>query len=370
MNVIIEENKKKDGVSVFYYKYTLEKKRVKKLCRNCTSLNEAKMFVDKVFEKKNEQYLIKNISKEMFFSGSLHMQRLEAFGKELDLKTIKQKRHIIDIICEKFGDYSIKKITVRDIETYLLKDTHSASWKNMYIDTFGSIFDETHWKCDTPVNRLPLKRFTRKSRKADILSKQEMSQILQVKNFSCMRDYLFFLTMALCGLRMGETRGIKVEQFDFVSNILVVNGFIKHDGTRTCYNKKGSEEDTKIRIVPIPEFLRTMILSYITYNHFAADDYIFADELGFIPTTDHMDWIFKKAVKYSGINKGNRKIVPHSFRFTYVTRLRSTVPAETVQKIVGHSSVEMTEYYTRFSLEDLKDGIKPAKEAVNQILEF
>ena len=71
----------------------------------------------------------------------------------------------------------------------------------------------------------------------------------------------------------------------------------------------------------------------------------------------------------AGIEKGTRKLIPHSFRFTYVTRMRRGLSAETVQKLAGHSSVEMTEYYTRAAIPEMVEGLKEAVPAANMLFE-
>jgi integrase len=47
------------------------------------------------------------------------------------------------------------------------------------------------------------------------------------------------------------------------------------------------------------------------------------------------------------IKPGDRKLVVHSFRYTYVTRMRRELPADMVMKLAGHTTVGMTEYYNK-----------------------
>lgn len=60
-----------------------------------------------------------------------------------------------------------------------------------------------------------------------------------------------------------------------------------------------------------------------------------------------------RQLKKAGIEKGDKKLIPHSFRFIYVPRMRRELPAEIVQKLAGHSSVEMTDYYTRTAISEM-----------------
>ena len=49
--------------------------------------------------------------------------------------------------------------------------------------------------------------------------------------------------------------------------------------------------------------------------------------------------------------------------------MRSMVGGETVQKLVGHTSIEMTEYYTRVSIPDMIKSLQIAVPAVNKLFE-
>ena len=40
-----------------------------------------------------------------------------------------------------------------------------------------------------------------------------------------------------------------------------------------------------------------------------------------------------------------------------------------MQKIVGHTSVEMTEYYTRAAIPEMVEAVKSAKGAANRLFE-
>ena len=75
---------------------------------------------------------------------------------------------------------------------------------------------------------------------------------------------------------------------------------------------------------------------------------------------------FVAAARRAGLLSDGRKISPHSLRYTYITRMRSLLPGETVRKLAGHSSIEMTDYYTRASLGDLIEELSPTKESVER----
>ena len=317
---------------------------------------------------KKSEYLISRLAKDMFVPGSEHMERLLQFGRKLCDETIYQKRLFIEIIIENFGKQNLDELKVKDIELFLLNDKkHYGSWKNNFLDTFACLYDETVWKCSKPISRPSFQRFSRNSKKPDILSIAELERFFSPSLWDNKRNFLLFLTMACCGLRIGEARALQANQILWNEKMLVVNGFCKRDGRKTDYNKKGSADNQKFRVVPMPDMLLGSLKDYIDQNEILADSFIFEDDFCNPVKQDHLDRYFKKICKLAGIQKDGRKLIPHSLRFTYITRMRRNLSVEQVQKVAGHSSVEMTEYYTRSSLNDMIEGLRSYFPAVNTL---
>ena len=359
-----------NGKTVWTFKFHDEKGMIHtKTCRKCTSKKEALAFMES-FQKNNpDKLLIKNIASDMFLNESEHLQRLKMFGKTLCQKTIEQKRFIIELIISEFGSRRLDELTIAEIETRLIKDTkHSGSWKNFYLETFGNIYDESIWKCNKAINKPKFQRFARNSRKADIFTSEELSKFFDQKIWESKAEWLLFALTAACGLRLGEAMAIQVRQLNLYEGILVVDGFMRRNG-RTNFNKKGSNENRKIRCLPLPDNLIMELAAHISVNNLEMDDYLFTDLNCRTFSKYHLERTFKKVLNKTSINYMNRKLVPHSFRYTYVTRLRTVVPVEDVQKMVGHTSPEMTEYYTRPLLEDLCSSAKAKKAVVNRLFD-
>ena len=172
---------------------------------------------------------------------------------------------------------------------------------------------------------------------------------------------------ATCGLRLGEVRAIRKCQIRDREGILIVDGFMKRTGERTCFNKKGSISDRKIRCVPIPESTLKEIRSYTEKKKLSKDEYLFLNEIGCVYTAGHLERTFRQVLGRSGIETKGKRYVPHSLRFTYVTRMRTMFSVEDVRKIAGHASSEMTEYYTRMAISDMCRILQPAREIVNEL---
>ncbi len=368
---IIEQKTIVNGLetSRWFYMFTdpVTNRKRQRLCKDCFSRQEAEEYVSKLKCPTNEQYLIKNIAKDMYVPGKEHMNRLESFGKKLDSRTVSQYRQVIQLIIKDFGMFPLPKVRVSDVEKLLLSDnSHSGSWKNLYLEVFCTIYDETQWKCDKPIPRPVFMKFARHSKKADLLTTEELNHLISRRYYDCTQDYILFLMIASCGLRLGEAIGLRRDQFDFERKIVIVNGFCKRNGERTNYNKTGSDEDTKLRIAPLPDLTIEKLKTYFREYLIGPTDFLFTRN-GKRPREEYLRAVFLRVIQRSGIRKGDRKLVPHSLRFTFVTRMRRDLNIETVQKIAGHSSVAMTEYYSRFGISELANSIKESIPAVNQL---
>ena len=362
-----------NGVEKWYFYYSDGIKWHKMTCRNCQTKDDAEVFVEKAKEKlrKKNQYLIRNIAADMFLYESQHLKRYNDFGKKLCSETINQKRQFIELIINQFGDELLNELPVSKIERYLLNDKrHSGSWKNFYLETFLNIYDESIWKCEHPVTRPKFQKFARNSVKPDVFTEKELNDVLDRNIWDSYTEWLLFCLTAACGLRLGEARAVQVRQFKFHEGILVVDGFLKGNGFRTNYNKKGNAMDRKIRCVPVPYKVLSEIAYHVATDKMNPDDYLFLDENGRTYTNSHLEHTFKIVLKRSGIKLIGKKYVPHSLRFTYVTRMRTVLSVDDVRKVVGHSSTDMTEYYTRIMIPEMCETVKPMLNVVNSLFDF
>ena len=339
------------------------------LCQNCKNESDAEKFASKISMKDN-QYLLRNIAKDMYILGSDHMKRLSMFGKKLTPETVYQKRLHLDYFLKEFGNRDIRKLKISEIEMFLMRDTkHSGSHKNNILDTVATIYDETIWKCDNPVSKPKFQRFARNSKKSDVFNNEELSILLSEKSWSNHELYLMFNLIAACGLRISELRAVRPCQFLFEKKILIIDGFCKTNGARTNYNKKGSDENRKLRCVPLPNKIIKLFKNYISEKCIPDDRLVFLRDDGTAYRRETLESIFKRTLPKIGIEVNDRKLTPHSLRYTYVTQMRSLVDVEKVRKLVGHNSLEMTEYYTRFSLNNEIRFLKETFAAVNQLYE-
>ena len=346
-------------------------RKVQKVCPfSVHTAADAYAFISTLPDISSERKItVAEIARNMYIPGSDHLRRLEQFGKKLSRESICQNRRFIEYIIETFGTVPLDELQVKDVANYLMNQDRSGSWKNSYIETLGSIYKECTWHTSKIITKPIFPRFARNSKKADIFTTQELNAIFNPEIWECRPEYLLFLCMATCGLRLGEARAIRACQFDFNAKTLIIDGFCKRNGERTNYNKKGSNEDTKLRVVVLPDITGKALNSFIEENGILPNDYVFSERFGLPLRQEYLETVLRRVFIKADIKKNGRKLVPHSFRFTYVTRMRRNLEAGTVQQLAGHSSVEMTDYYTRAAIPEMKKTVQKALPAANSLFE-
>lgn len=357
-----------------------------KVCKGCKTQAEAYTFVSALPPLFIEEKItISSIGKWMYIPGSSHLERMEKLGKQYTLETLKCKRGLLDIFLAKFGDLELKDLTIPMVIDFLTEDPHSGSWKNNFLTVVGEVYAEAPFMGLPYIPAPQFPKFRRNSIKKDVFTTDELNILFDESlwiNLSSTKYanhpqfdeghkaiYLMFLCCIKCGLRIGEAIGARVNQFLFDQGMFVVDGFYRHNQLlRTNYNKCGSEEDKKIRVAPLPEDFSLIIQKYIAENHLSGDDFVFQRYNKPIRKWLAEEW-FRRAVASSGIKTKNRVLTPHSLRYTYITRMRRDVAGETVQKIAGHTSLTMTDHYTRAAIPEMVEAVKPAVEAANKLFE-
>ncbi len=155
----------------------------------------------------------------------------------------------------------------------------------------------------------------------DTITEKELAQLKQAKvekNPSIHeRNNLILDFLLYSGVRINEL--INVKHQDWQGNQLKVHG-------------KGN----KVRYIFLPEFL----IKRLDPNR---QDYLFLNQRGNPIKAEYLRWLLKARTKQAQIKK---KITPHTFRRSFATLLyQKGAQLMTIQRLLGHASVQTTEQY-------------------------
>ena len=135
-----------------------------------------------------------------------------------------------------------------------------------------------------------------------------------------MLDFLFYT-----GIRVSEL--VNIRHIDYQNKSLKVHG-------------KGN----KIRFIFVPDFL-------VKYFNSFSDEYLFTTKNQKKLNPIQIRTMIYKKTRKAGVDK---HISPHTFRRSFATLLnKKKCPLTTIQKLLGHSSIETTTGYIHNSYEEL-----------------
>jgi integrase len=258
-----------------------------------------------------------------------------------------------------FGIYKLDKISPALVETWLVR-LHEQGYGNVSINHFLStlkvIINEAYRRGDIDVNITPnIKPLAEHGKERGVLTVQEAQTLLAEKTWESVwsaqrMHYIYNLVAAQTGMRCGEIQALRKE------NVYPDHIDIKHSWDR-IYGLKGTKTG-KERAIPISSELYGKLTEQTGTK--TEGPYLFSADSGKQPV-DHKaiyKW-FKRALVNIGISEKVRKernISFHSWRHYVNSRLRAKgIPDSIIQAITGHSDLKMTEHYTHFTLEDMKD---------------
>ena len=161
---------------------------------------------------------------------------------------------------------------------------------------------------------------------------------MDIRRDTAMLSILFF-----CGIRLNEFVSLEVRDIDFGKQWIVIRG-------QTSKSKK-------TRVIPMHTTLMFHLKEYISERNkqkYQTQFLIVSTQNDTGLSRDGLkNWV-RKLIKNSGV-----KFHVHQFRHTFACNLaRSDVGAVKIQKLLGHSSLEMTLTYLRtISTEEMKNEI-------------
>ncbi len=145
-----------------------------------------------------------------------------------------------------------------------------------------------------------------------------------------LRDRAIILVLLDTGIRASELCGIQIKD-------------IKHNGLYV--HGKGSKD----RVVPLSEPARAVLMDYLNGRN-APEDFVFQTIHGDKLTPDSLRQMIQRVSERAGVSDAH----PHRFRHTFaITFLRNGSDPFTLQKILGHETLDMVRRYLAIAQSDV-----------------
>ncbi len=191
-----------------------------------------------------------------------------------------------------------------------------------------------HFEIKLPkADRYPIETYTDKELK-QLLKKPDVRSC----NFATYRSWVIINFLLSTGIRQNSLVNIKIKDLDFDNNIVYVN----------------VTKNRKPLIIPLNEDIVKILQEYLKYRNGNLDEWLFCSTYGDQLTRSssyHAIWDF---CHLRGLEKTGVHRFRHTFAKKWVTMGGSVV---TLQKILGHSSLAITENYLNILTSDLKKDL-------------
>ena len=281
---------------------------------------------------------------------------------------------LIKHILPYFENIKLQKIRSRHVEKWLIelsqkkkKDgtAFSATSVNRCFTNLKIILKESvrlEYLSKSPAEGI--KQFRETPKKKSILTMDEVKELFLDDNIESLWDgsvmhYTLNLLSATTGMRLGECQGLQVQHVN-EGYISVMNNWDPKYGLK-------EPKWRSYRDIPIPSKTVNYINELIEFSPYKEpEDFVFWGTDRKKPLrNDQIYDVYYAALKNIGISEEQRRtrnVTFHSWRHFYNTILRGKVSDPKLRLLTGHKSVEMSDLYTKFKLEDFKDVLQIQEE--------
>ncbi|GIV15359.1 MAG: tyrosine recombinase XerD [Armatimonadota bacterium] len=179
------------------------------------------------------------------------------------------------------------------------------------------------------------------------LSRQEVESLLSQPDTRTplgLRDRAMLELAYAAGLRVSETVGLRLQDVDL------------HEGFVRVFGKRAKE-----RWVPFGDRALSALQDYLRLARpkllgKRSEDYLFLSERG-TPLSRTQFWLrLKQYAQKAGIS---RPVSPHTLRHSFAVHLlQGGADLRAVQEMLGHTSINTTQIYTRVSIDHLREAYR------------
>ncbi|MCR4623737.1 MAG: site-specific integrase [Alphaproteobacteria bacterium] len=335
-------------------KHLAELKEAQRTGEGAKTLAEGrKISEEKEAEKKKREIARK---KEAITFDEVFHQYIVQAQQDKKPKTCNTERLLYkNWLSKTFGDLSLKDISPFTLEQLKKKmaDQNKTPRTITYAlaltrQVFNYARNHDLFSGDNPVSKV--KKPSSDNRRVRYLSVEEAKKLLQSLKERSLQLHDMALLSLYCGLRAGEIFNLRWEDINFKDNSI----FIKD--TKSNRNRNA--------------IMTCEVKAMLERNHAAAThDLVFVSAKG--EKIAEISRTFDRVVDELGFNKNisdtRKKVVFHTLRHTYASWLvMSGTDLYRVQRLMGHSTITMTERYSHLSPGHLKQAMSNFEEYIEE----
>lgn len=249
-----------------------------------------------------------------------------------------------------FCNMELKSIQKNHVEAFQvhLRNHHNPKGVNMIITALKGLFREAikeGYLLKSPCEFI--RSVSSDSVNEVFWTKAEIDQFLK-SNFDH-ELYDFFLIALNTACRKGELAGLCFDRVDFQENTITITR------TRDHYELKERTKTKLKRVIPMNDLVKETLLK-LFYNRKSDSSYVFLKKNGEPINPHHIYRQFTQAQKNAGLKKIIRF---HDIRHTAASQfVLNGGSIYDLQKILGHTSIVMTQRYAHLSMEHLQNAMK------------
>jgi integrase len=241
------------------------------------------------------------------------------------------------------GDIPLRAITPQHVDQYKVKRLGEVSpvAVNIELRSLKSAFyTSLRWKLieENPFKMVSLARVP--EQQPIFLKETEFKKLLSIISEEWFRDIV--LVAALTGMRRGELLNLEWSEIDFERKLILIQ-------SKSTFKTKTRRR----RTIPMNDTVFNVLRGRSVREDRCS--YIFSLK-GKRITGGYLSHTFKRYIREAGLNV---KLHFHSLRHTFATWLvQRSVSIYEVQKLLGHSSITMTQVYSHLVTEELHSAVE------------
>ena len=271
-------------------------------------------------------------------------------GTNYSFGTLKLYKFILGNFAALFKDVSLRELNAQHIDRYKAKRLREISPATVNIELRAlksALNTARRWKL---LNSNPFEgvSFAEVPEHAPLFfSRPDFERLLQCIRENWLKEIVVFAT--LTGLRRGELVNLRWQEVDLERRVILIQS---NPNFRTKQGKR--------RVIPLSD-----TAYYLLQNKHGKDSSEFVFSLN--GKKIYIDWLthaFKKAVREAKLKE--ERLHFHSLRHTFASWLvQDGVSIYAVQKLLGHSSVAVTQVYSHLAASELHGAVNKISIPLN-----